>query len=374
MESQIRTKSRAWLRSALLFGGILVVGGGIVALRDVLGEGAHAEAPMAEPAQVVTEAVAQPRDYRGSTTAIGTVLATRSISLRNELPGTVRWVGLRSGQVVEAGTVLVALDVSVEEAELRALKARAELAQTTLERTQRMAARQAVSAIELDNARAERDVALAEIARLEAVIARKTIRAPFRARVGIADVHPGQFLEAGTLLTTLQGVDDEANVDFTVPQDIAGTLRPGGQVEVVVGEDEALVVPAQIVAVDARVDPVTRNAAVRARIRDALDQLAPGSSVRVRVGVGQEQHAVIVPVTALRKGPDGDHVFVLAEVDGQVRAQVRRVAAGPITGDSVIILSGLDAGERIAASGSFKLRDGALVQVADPALAAQAGR
>src|SRR5690554_4077773 len=345
MESQIRTKSRAWLRSALLFGGILVVGGGIVALRDVLGEGAHAEAPMAEPAQVVTEAVAQPRDYRGSTTAIGTVLAIRSISLRNELPGTVRWVGLRSGQVVEAGTVLVALDVSVEEAELRALKARA-----------------------------ERDVALAEIARLEAVIARKTIRAPFRARVGIADVHPGQFLEAGTLLTTLQGVDDEANVDFTVPQDIAATLRPGGQVEVVVGEDEALVVPAQIVAVDARVDPVTRNAAVRARIRDALDQLAPGSSVRVRVGVGQEQHAVIVPVTALRKGPDGDHVFVLAEVDGQVRAQVRRVAAGPITGDSVIILSGLDAGERIAASGSFKLRDGALVQVADPALAAQAGR
>src|SRR5690606_34475726 len=85
-------------------------------------------APMAEPAQVVTEAVAQPRDYRGSTTAIGTVLATRSISLRNELPGTVRGVGLRSGQGVEAGTVLVALDVSVEEAELRARKARAERA------------------------------------------------------------------------------------------------------------------------------------------------------------------------------------------------------------------------------------------------------
>lgn len=374
MASQIRNKSRAWLRSAVLFGGIVVVGGGIVALRDAFGEGAHAEAVMAEPAQVVTASVAQSRTHRGSTTAIGTVLATRSITLRNELPGTVRWVGLKSGQVVGAGTVLVALDVSVEEAELRALQARADLAQTTLERTQRMAARQAVSAIELDNARAERDVALAEIARIEAVIARKTIRAPFRARVGIADVHPGQFLEAGALLTTLQGVDDEVNVDFTVPQDIAATLRPGGQVEVVVGEDEALVVPAQIVAVDARVDPVTRNAVVRAQIREALDRLAPGSSVRVRVGVGAELPAVTVPVTALRKGPGGDHVFVLAEVDGQTRAQMRRVESGPVVGDSVVILSGLEAGERIAASGSFKLRDGVLVQVSDGAQSAQAGR
>src|SRR5690606_3496628 len=301
MASQIRNKSRAWLRSAVLFGGLIVVGGGIVALRDVLGEGAHAEAVGVEPAQVITQAVAGARTHRGSTTAIGTVLATRSITLRNELPGTVRWVGLKSGQVVEAGTVLVALDVSVEEAELRALEARAELAETTLERTQRMAARQAVSAIELDNARAERDVALAEIARLRAVIARKTIRAPFRARVGIADVHPGQFLEAGELLTTLQGVDDEANVDFAVAQDVAAALRPGDQVEVVVGEDEGLVVPAQIVAIDARVDPTTRNAAVRARIHEALDLLSPGSSVRVRVGVGAELAAVAVPVTALRK-------------------------------------------------------------------------
>jgi len=371
MASQIRNKSRAWLRSAVLFGGLIVVGGGIVALRDVLGEGAHAEAVGVEPAQVITQAVAGARTHRGSTTAIGTVLATRSITLRNELPGTVRWVGLKSGQVVEAGTVLVALDVSVEEAELRALEARAELAETTLERTQRMAARQAVSAIELDNARAERDVALAEIARLRAVIARKTIRAPFRARVGIADVHPGQFLEAGALLTTLQGVDDEANVDFAVAQDVAAALRPGDQVEVVVGEDEGLVVPAQIVAIDARVDPTTRNAAVRARIHEALDLLSPGSSVRVRVGVGAELAAVAVPVTALRKGPGGDHVFVLAEVEGQTRAQLRRVESGPVVGDSVIILSGLEAGERVAASGSFKLREGVLVQVTDAAPAAQ---
>ena len=79
----------------------------------------------------------------------------------------------------------------------------------------------------MDRARAERDVALAQIARTKAIIARKTIRAPFRARVGIADVHPGQYLNEGTQLTTLQGVDDAAHVDFTVAQQVAAGLREG---------------------------------------------------------------------------------------------------------------------------------------------------
>ena len=84
-----------------------------------------------------------------------------------------------------------------------------------------MTSRGAASAMELDNARAERDVALAQVARTRAIIARKTIRAPFRARVGMSDVHVGQFLESGTQLTTLQGVDGAVHVDFAVSQSVA---------------------------------------------------------------------------------------------------------------------------------------------------------
>ncbi|HEX6643052.1 MAG TPA: biotin/lipoyl-binding protein, partial [Gemmatimonadales bacterium] len=158
-----------------------------------------------EPAEVVATAAAVTRPHAATTTAIGTVRALRSVTLRNELPGTVRSVRLTPGQVVEPGTVLVALDVSVERASLRALQAQADLAATVLARTQALADDGAASREELDRARAERDVALAEIARLEAVIERKTIRAPFRARVGISDVHPGQYLSEGTELTSLQG-------------------------------------------------------------------------------------------------------------------------------------------------------------------------
>jgi membrane fusion protein (multidrug efflux system) len=93
--------------------------------------------------------------------------------------------------------------------------------------------------------------------------------------------------------------------------------------------------------------------------------------VRVRVPTGPERAAVVVPVSALRKGPAGDHVFVIGPgQDGQTRASLRQVQGGDVLGDEVVILDGLEAGERVATSGSFKLREGALVHVADPSATA----
>jgi membrane fusion protein (multidrug efflux system) len=314
---------------------------------------------------VVTAARAVEREHRRSTTAVGTVLALRSITLRNELPGTVRYVRLAPGQIVESGTVLVALDVDVEQAELSAQRAQVELARTTVERLGRLLQSQAVSQEEMDRARAELAVAEAQVERTRAIIERKTIRAPFRAMVGIADVHPGQYLDGGTELTTLQGVADAAHVDFAVSQDVAAGLERGDRVSVFAGVDTAPIA-ARIVAVDARVDPTTRNAAVRARVEDGA-ALAPGASVRVEVPVGAAGTAVAVPVSALRKGPGGDHVFVLsADSTGQTRAHARPVKSGDALGDEVLILSGLEAGEQVAASGSFKLREGVLVAVTGP--------
>jgi len=326
-------------------------------------EAASANQP--EPTETVAAAVATARPHQETASAIGTVLAPRSIALRNEVAGTVRYVGLEPGRIVDAGALLVAFDVSVESAELRAQEAQARLAQTSLERVDRMASRGAASAMELDNARAERDVALAQVARTRALIARKTIRAPFRARVGMSDVHLGQFLESGTQLTTLQGVDGAVHVDFDVSQSVAAGMRRGEPVRVISGATE---IPARVVAVDARVDPATRNAVVRAELPDLALLPAPGSSVRVLVPIGPARDAVVVPVSALRKGPGGDHVFVIAPAkDGKTRAQLRLVTSGPVLGDEIVIVGGLAAGERVAASGSFKLRDAVLVAVAEPA-------
>lgn len=105
---------------------------------------------------------------------------------------------------------------------------------------------------------------------------------------------------------------------------------------------------------------------IRARIEGAGNVPAPGASVRVRVPVGPEQHVVAIPVSALRKGPGGDQVFVIApDKDGRNRVHTRQVESGPMIGDEIVIHAGLTAGEQIAAVGSFKLRDGILVAVVE---------
>ena len=122
--------------------------------------------------------------------------------------------------------------------------------------------------------------------------------------------------------------------------------------------------PARIVEIDSRVDPQTRNAMVRAQI-DGAHGPAPGASVRVQVPAGVSGKAVAIPVSALRKGPGGDHVFLLArDKEGKLRAQERPVTSGEVIGDSILIYKGLAPGDLVATSGSFKLRDQVLVMLA----------
>jgi len=370
-----------WIASGALLASLVGVGGSLAAWKYTSIKGAdEASAQHPEPTESVTSVLAQAREHRAATSAIGTVLALRSVTLRNELAGTVKHVALQPGHVVEAGTVLVALDVSVEQADLRAQEAQLALAKTALERLEKLREYNATSDVEVDKARAERDVTLAQIARTQAVIARKTIRVPFRARIGLSDVHPGQYLNEGTVLTTLQSVDDALHVDFSVPQAVAAGLKPGDRVDVYAGT-ATQPIAAQVLALDSRVDPATRNSAVRARIDLAAKAGAvkaavpvPGSSVRVSVGVGAASRAIAIPATALRKGPSGDHVFVLApDAQKQLRAQMRPVRVGATVGDEVLVFEGLAPGEQVATSGSFKLRDAVRVAVTASTTAMKTG-
>ena len=355
---------KSWIGSSFLII-LIVIAGSILATWKYSSIQASIEASskQPEPMESITTAVATPREHRRTTTSIGTVTALRSVTLQNEIAGTVRRVSLTPGQIVNQGTVLVQLDVSVELAELKEQQARAALAESTFKRMESVGKTRAIAQTEVDRAKAEYDVALAQVQRTKAVIDRKTIRAPFRSVVGIADVHPGQYLTEGTQLTTLQGVGEAVHVDFAVPQQVAGGMKNGDVVEIFTTNDAASF-PAKVVAVDARVDPVTRNAMVRARIDHASKTPAPGASVRVQTTVGQPVRAVAIPVSALRKGPQGEHVFVVEQDQtGKSRARMRVVQSGPVLGDEVLVVSGLNAGEPVAASGSFKLREDALVVV-----------
>lgn len=359
-----RTSSflRRALGSALLLATVVGVGFGLAALkRGQQAAAAAAAAGMPEPAESAeaTQVVAKP--YTKTSTAIGTVRALRSITLQNELPGTVHVVHLETGKIVAPGELLVELDVAVETAQLQAQQAEARLAETMLGRMERALESQGASAADVDRARAERDMAVANVRRLEAVIEQKRLRAPFKARVGFVDLHVGQYLEPGTRITTLQGIDDAVHVDFAVTQEIATRLLPGTEIEVVTAPGTAPA-HAHIVAVDAKVDTTTRNTWIRAELHSAGPQPQPGASVRVRVPVAEPRDVATVPVSALRRGPGGSSVFVLQpDREGKLRAHERRVTSGAVLGDEVVVESGLELGETVATAGSFKLREGALV-------------
>ncbi|HET9396336.1 MAG TPA: efflux transporter periplasmic adaptor subunit, partial [Nitrospiraceae bacterium] len=159
-------RRRHWVGSVVLPVIVLLMGVGLAAWKyDAIQAGQAASASQPEPMETVTVALAKEIEHRQTTTSIGTVLALKSITLRNELAGTVREVRLSPGQIVEPGMVLVALDVSVEEAELKAQEAQAALAKTVLDRRQNLNHEMATTQEEVDRARADLDIARAQIAR-----------------------------------------------------------------------------------------------------------------------------------------------------------------------------------------------------------------
>ncbi|MCE7896301.1 MAG: efflux RND transporter periplasmic adaptor subunit, partial [Gammaproteobacteria bacterium PRO8] len=220
-----------------------------------------AGAAFANPAEAVSVAVAHPIRWQLGASAPGTVVAREFVILSNELPGTVARVAFRSGEVVEAGQVLLELDTRSERAELRSAEADITLARLTAERTRKLVEQRAGTQAEVD--RAEAQLAQAEARRdvIATTIQRRTLRAPFRGRIGLRDVHPGQYLAAGTELTTLESVADSVFIDFRLQQEVAAQLAPGTELHLS-GAGLPAGATAVIRAIDARADEASRTVRV----------------------------------------------------------------------------------------------------------------
>ena len=325
-----------------------------------------------EPSEAVSAVIAKQGDWSQSTRVIGTIVALRQLEVRNEVAGTVSELGFKSGDIVEPGQLLIQFDARQEQALLDAAQAEARLAKLDLERRETLKNSPAFSEQELDRAREQFAGATARAENLAVSIEKKRITAPFRGRIGIVDLQPGAYLDAGTRITTLQGVDNDAFVDFSLPQDEAVALSVGSEITVTsVGIPNGKAT-AKIAAVSESVDRTSRMVQFRAVIAGLGETVRPGMFVDVSAQVTEPQTAIVVPLTAVRRSSHGEYVFILSEEDGKLRARQRTVKTGPIQDDNIIVLEGLEAGEAIAAAGSFKLRDGLLVNTEIPAVASNA--
>ncbi|HEX8875281.1 MAG TPA: efflux RND transporter periplasmic adaptor subunit [Phycisphaerales bacterium] len=405
--------------------GLVVVGGAVAAWKY---RQMHAPNPMAGmvPPQFVTAAEVKTIPWQPRSRLVGTVVAVRNVALANEVVGVVTDVGFESGAVVEPGQVLVTLNsetekadltaaqaalrlaessIRVSEAEIKMSESEHELAKSSLKRYESAVTASSVSQADLDRvksevartsaalersnsamarAKAERDQAAARVAQIETVIAKKTLKAPFKARAGMRTVHPGQYLAEGTTIVSLTELTDDIYLDFAVPQEQAARVSPGMVVSAkseMLGTDEAKIT---VVSIDATVNPVTRNVRVRSSVPNPGYKLKPGMFIDVEVPTEAAKPYVVVPATAVRRASFGDHVFVLAPMDMSkmppgpppppgaqqgpppMTAAMRKVTLGANLGDSIIVLDGLKEGERIAADGAFKLYEGAMVMEGPP--------
>ncbi len=365
-------------------------------------------------------------EWQPTARLVGTVIALRSVTLSNEVAGTVKEVRFQSGDIVDAGQVLMTLDTSTEVADLAAMQAavrvseaatatadaNVRLAESNFRRMDDALKSSAAPAMDTDKARteletaramltrmqAEVEQARANVERMKAVIAKKQLVAPFRSRAGLRNVHPGQYLKEGTQIVSLQGLDDDIYVDFAVPQERSPDAQPGMEVVAtskLLGSEPLRI---KVVAADSQVNPDTRNVRVRAVIDNKAGKLREGMSFDVEVPAGPKSIVTVVPAAAVRRAAFGDHVFVIAaekpkDAPGagppgappgtppgtppgappgggaggeQLRARMRMVKLGPSIGDDVIVLEGLKAQEKVASAGSFKLKDGALVMAGPP--------
>ncbi len=314
-----------------------------------------ASIPKPQP-QVVSVVKASKQEWQPQLNAVGTLVAVRGVDLASEIAGLVREVRFQSGQDVKAGQVLVVMNADAEIAQQRSLQAAVDLAGVVLARDKAQLQAKAVSQAQVDADEADLRAKQANLAQQQALVAKKTIRAPFAGRVGITTVNPGQYLNSGDKIVTLQTLDP-VRVDFNLPQRQLGGIQKGQRV---VLSDEAFagaVFEGKVTAVSPKVDPTTRNLQIEATVPNPKRVLLPGMFAKVDVDTGARQPYLTLPQTAITYNPYGSTVFVVEGTDKLTVKQVF-VTTGGTRGDQVAITSGVTEGQQVVTSGQLKLKNG----------------
>lgn len=336
-------------------------------------KGFIAKAPPPVATVAVTEA--KKEEWVERIPAVGTFRAVQGIDVAPQVEGVIRAFHFDSGQEIAKGALLVEIDDTVEQADLKSNLATLKNADMALDRQRQLITGGSTSRSTLDAAEAARDQASAAVERTRALISQKAMVAPFAGRIGLRRADIGQYVSKGTPIASLQQLDP-IYVDFPVPEQTIAELATGQMVEVSVDAWPEQAFKGKVISLDARVSAETRNLVVRAEVRNADKRLKPGMFANVAVLVGKAQSLVTLPRTGVTYSLYGDSVYVVkpapvpagsaqaspAPAD-QMIVERRAVKLGASRGARVSILSGLEAGEQVVSEGQSKLMAGARVRV-----------
>jgi membrane fusion protein (multidrug efflux system) len=360
---------KMYLRIWIAVIGVLFILGGVGAIKGLQIKELVAQSDsFVPPPQTVTVAMAAMTRWEKTLSAVGSLEAVQGMMVSAEMPGKIDRIAFKAGARVEAGELLLLQDISEERAGLRAAESRARLAAKDLQRAELLKNENVVTEALLDEKEAEYEQAIAEKQRIQAVIAKKTIRAPFAGRLGIRLVNSGQFLESGQPIVSLQSMDP-IFVNFKLPQRNIRYLEAGLGVRAYSSEREDDYVSGRITALNPDVDTGTRNIQVQATLANSEEQLRPGMFIRVSILLPEPEPVLTIPATAVLHAPYSDSVFVVedgaAAASDQAPPTLRQtfVRLGEKRGDFVAVRDGLRPGETVVSTGVFQLRNGMPVAI-----------
>jgi membrane fusion protein, multidrug efflux system len=323
---------------------------------------------MPQPPQTVSTVTAAVQEWQPQIEAVGSLRAVNGADLAFEVSGIVKELHFKSGDDVAAGDILLTLRGDDDIAKLEALKATAALSEIVHQRDQEQFKIKAVSQATLDADAANLKNAKAQVAEQQAVVNKKTLRAPFAGHLGVRVVDIGQYISAGTTVVTLQALDP-IYADFFLPQQALNQIRLEQVVTIKIDTYPNGDFSGTITAINPKVDPATRNVQVRATLKNPDRQLLPGMYASVNVAAGGKQRYLTLPQTAVTYNPYGETIYVVDDKgqDPQGRPQLIArqvfVTAGLKRGDQVAILSGIEEGQTVVAAGQMKLHNGSTLMI-----------
>lgn len=320
------------------------------------------------PEVTVSAATASMQEWQPQISAVGSLRAVRGVDVATEVAGLVQSVNIKSGDKVKADQLLVQINADTDIAQLLTLTAARDLSKTVYERNKKQFLVQAVSQASLDADAADLKVKQAQVAQQEAQVVKKTIRAPFAGRLGINVINPGQYLNTGDKIVTLQALDS-IYIDFYLPQQDLSRLAVGQTVVAATDTYPNKKFNGRISAISPKVDRETRNVQIEAILANPRHELLPGMYATVRIQAGHTQRYLTIPRTAVTFNPYGETVYIVEAKgktpDGKPSLTVRQtfVTLGSARGDQVAILKGVKEGERVVTSGQLKLKSGSPVVI-----------
>src|ERR1700712_1604624 len=319
------------------------------------------------PPATVTVVEAKTEVIPNLLTAVGDLAAVHQVNVTSDVSGRITDIMFTAGSNVKAGSPLIQLFDAPEQGDLASFKAQATVAQLSLDRAKQLASRQFGPQATVDQAQAAYDQASASIAKIEAIISQKLVRAPFDGELGVRHVEVGQFLTAGTQIVSLTDLS-ELYANFTVTEKESAALKVGQTVRVGVDAYPGRTFQGQITAIEPQIATDTRNIRVQATLDNPDRILKPGMFATTTVVLPDKPAVVTIPETAVDYTLYGDSVFLLTEKNGDdgktsLTADRIYVQTGNRINGRAEIASGLKPGDRVVAVGQLKLQSGAAVAI-----------